>query len=267
MPSPPPAGTVLSPAGAPAERRVGDTVEVRTVVDGAGYAEPLVHRVLTAGPGRSLPRREAGADELLFVTAGTGLLLVDGQTDELAEGTGALLRAGETWSLDVPPAGSLSVASVLVPAPPGPWATAYARDVPPGPRTARLGSSQREDATSGREFEVLFDARRGSRGATQFVGYIPAAGAPRHYHLYDEICVILRGQGALHVGTTPQPLAPGDAFHVAPRLLHGVENTGAGDLWLLGVFRPAGSAAAAYYPDGRPAPNNADEPRGDISFG
>ena len=26
------------------------------------------------------------------------------------------------------------------------------------------------------------------------------------------------------------------------------------DLWILGTFRPAGSPAAAYYPDGRPAP-------------
>jgi mannose-6-phosphate isomerase-like protein (cupin superfamily) len=254
-----PPGTVLSAAGAPAERRAGDTVEVRTVVDGAGYAEPLVHRVLTAGPGRSLPRREAGADELLLVTSGAGLLLGDGDGDgdELVEGTGVLLRAGETWSLDVPE--RLELASVLVPAPPGPWASAAARDVPPGPRTRRLGSSAKQDATSGREFEVLFDARHGSRGATSFVGRIPAAGAPAHYHLYDEICVILHGEGALHVGATPQPLRPGDAFHVAPRLLHGVENTGPGDLVLLGVFRPAGSAAAAYYPDGRPAPNNADE--------
>ena len=168
-----------------------------------------------------------------------------------------LLRAGERWSLEV--SERLELASVLVPAPPGPWASTSARDVAPGPRTAHLGGSAKQDATSGREFEVLFDARRGSRGATQFVGWIPAAGAPAHYHLYDEICVILHGEGALHVGPTPQPLRPGDAFHVAPRLLHGVENTGSGDLVLLGVFRPAGSAAAAYYPDGRPAPNNADE--------
>ncbi|CAA9251651.1 MAG: hypothetical protein AVDCRST_MAG54-2023, partial [uncultured Actinomycetospora sp.] len=172
MPSTTPPGTVRSPADVPAERRDGDTVEVRTVLDGAGYAEPLVHRVLTAAAGRSLPRREDGADELLLVTAGAALLLVDGVTDELTEGTGVLLRAGETWSLDVPE--HLELQSVLVPAPPGPWATASARDVPPGPRTRRLGSSALEEATSGREFEVLFDGRRGSRGATQFVGHIPA---------------------------------------------------------------------------------------------
>ncbi len=76
MQSPTPPGTVLSTAAGPAERRSGDTVEVRTVIDGAGYAEPLVHRRLTAGRGRSLPRREDGADELLFVTSGAGLLLL-----------------------------------------------------------------------------------------------------------------------------------------------------------------------------------------------
>jgi hypothetical protein len=51
----------------------------------------------------------------------------------------------------------------------------------------------------------------------------------------------------------------GSAFHVAPRFLHALENPNVEDLWVLGVFRPEGSAAAAYYPDGTPAPNNEGE--------
>ena len=39
-------------------------------------------------------------------------------------------------------------------------------------------------------------------------------------------------------------------------MLHSLENTGTDDLWVLGVFRPEGSAAAAYYPDGHPAPGH-----------
>ena len=38
-----------------------------------------------------------------------------------------------------------------------------------------------------------------------------------------------------------------------PRLVHSLENTGDRELELLGVFRPSGSPAEAYYPDGTPA--------------
>ena len=72
------------------------------------------------------------------------------------------------------------------------------------------------------------------------------------------ICVIVRGSGTLHCRDTEEPIASGSAFHVAPRLLHALENPNSADLWVLGVFRPEGSAAAAFYPDGTPAPNNED---------
>ena len=109
-------------------------------------------------------------------------------------------------------------------------------------------------ATGNREFEVLFDESRGSSGATMFVGFIPTSGAPAHYHLYDEICHIVRGGGTFVVGDTKVPIGPGSTFMVVPRMLHSIVNEREEDLWILGTFRPAGSPAAAYYPDGRPAP-------------
>jgi hypothetical protein len=41
--------------------------------------------------------------------------------------------------------------------------------------------------------------------------------------------------------------------HLPARLVHCLANTGVSELRLLGVFRPAGSPAEAYYPDGTPA--------------
>jgi oxalate decarboxylase/phosphoglucose isomerase-like protein (cupin superfamily) len=41
--------------------------------------------------------------------------------------------------------------------------------------------------------------------------------------------------------------------HLPARLVHCLANTGTADLRVLGVFRPAGSPAAAYYPDGTTA--------------
>ncbi len=71
--------------------------------------------------------------------------------------------------------------------------------------------------------------------------------------------MILKGVGALHAYGARHELGVGSTFRIHPGQLHSVENTGDQDLWLLGVFRPEGSAAAAFYPDGHPAPNNIDE--------
>ena len=45
-------------------------------------------------------------------------------------------------------------------------------------------------------------------------------------------------------------LRAGSCIHLPARLVHCIENTGPGELRVLGVFRPAGSPAEAYYPDG-----------------
>jgi mannose-6-phosphate isomerase-like protein (cupin superfamily) len=88
---------------------------------------------------------------------------------------------------------------------------------------------------------------------TQFVGHIPPGRAPDHFHLYDEVGYILEGEGAFHVGEESAPLRPGSCFHLPARLVHSLENFGPGAMQVLGVFRPAGSPAEAYYPDGAPA--------------
>jgi oxalate decarboxylase/phosphoglucose isomerase-like protein (cupin superfamily) len=44
----------------------------------------------------------------------------------------------------------------------------------------------------------------------------------------------------------------GTCIGLPARVVHCLENTGAGVMRVLAVFRPAGSPAAAYYPDGTP---------------
>ncbi|GGM98429.1 hypothetical protein GCM10009721_26720 [Terrabacter tumescens] len=242
-----------------------DCVEVSTLVEDDHYAEGMTNRVLRCLPGTSLRRRDDGADTYLFVLSGEGRLLLAGPdgaftTDQpVAAGTAALVPAGREWVVVVEK-GELLITDTSVPAPPLPHASSLAREATGYQPVVRLGEAAREAATSAREFEVLYGPSRGSAGATQFVGYIPPSGAPEHYHLYDEICVIVRGRGRLHAAGEVSLLEAGSTFHVPPRFLHAVENTQTTeDLWILGVFRPAGSAAAAYYPDGHPAPNNAPE--------
>lgn len=253
-------GQVVTP-GDIEPRHVDDPlVAVRELIHPDFYAEPLILRHLTISAGSTARRTDAMHDELLYVLGGTGTLTIDQSGESsvhgVAAGTAVQVLAGGAWSADT--SGDLEVLSFLIPAPVSPWASALAKPADAVVDVARLGQQSAESATSDRQFEVLFDASRGSRGATMFVGFIPTSGAPEHYHLYDEICVIVGGSGVLHTTGRAQPLEVGSAFHVAPRLLHALENPNERDLWVLGVFRPEGSAAAAYYPDGRPAPNNQD---------
>lgn len=247
-----------------------DCVEVATLVDDDHYAEGMTNRMLRCLPGTSLRRRDDRCDTYLFVLAGEGRLLVadagGSLTDDapLSRGTAVLVPAGRDWVVSVE-GGELLLTDTAVPAAPLPFASSIARDVDERVPSVRLGETTRETATSDREFEVLYGPSRGSAQATQFVGFIPPSGAPAHYHLYDEICVIVRGHGRFHAAGTSADIEMGSTFHVPNRFLHSVENTATDeDLWILGVFRPAGSPASAFYPDGRPAPNNMteDEVRG-----
>lgn len=254
-------GTVRTEAHANPVLDSDGQVTERVIIDGGPYAEPLVHRTHRLTAGKSSERHDDSHDELLYVMAGSAVVYLRSaggdESFDVTVGDAVQVQAGERVSFEVA-AGELHLLSFLVPAPTTPWAAHIARPIDRVVHVARLGEQQSESATADRQFEVLFDRNRGSRGATMFVGFIPTSGAPEHYHLYDEICVIVRGSGFLHALGQAQPIGPGCAFHVAPRLLHAIENPNAEDIWILGVFRPEGSAAAAFYPDGRPAPTNED---------
>jgi quercetin dioxygenase-like cupin family protein len=114
-----------------------------------------------------------------------------------------------------------------------------------------MGDIGHGQATGKRSFQILFDGNNGSARATLFVGHIPPGAAPWHYHLYDEIVCVLGGEGRVHLGHEPEPLATGQAFRLSPREVHVVENTSTSEpLIVLGLFTPAGSPSAAYLPDG-----------------
>ena len=81
---------------------------------------------------------------------------------------------------------------------------------------------------------------------TQFVGAIPPGRAPNHHHLYEEVICILTGEGRMWAGETNTPVGAGSCIYLPRKQTHCLENTGSGELRLLGVFYPAGSPAARY---------------------
>jgi mannose-6-phosphate isomerase-like protein (cupin superfamily) len=100
--------------------------------------------------------------------------------------------------------------------------------------------------TGDRWYREVINADDGSTQVTQFVGGIPPGRAPDHYHLYEEVIVILDGTGAMWAGTSSTPIEAGSCIFLPHGQVHCVENRGDGEMRLLGVFYPAGSPAVRY---------------------
>jgi len=177
-----------------------------------------------------------GADELdtlLYVSSGSGRLLLDGDERSLAPRSAALVLAGEEATVEAETELRLVRATIR---------PDVERHV-----TVSLAGADAEKATGARSFEVLFGPHNGSTRATLFAGFIPPGRAPWHYHLYDEIVWVPDGPGRLHIGETTAELGPGAAFRLRPRQEHIVENASTdGELTIIGIFTPAGSPSAAY---------------------
>jgi uncharacterized cupin superfamily protein len=100
------------------------------------------------------------------------------------------------------------------------------------------------EVTGDRRFRVLFGPGNGCEAATQFLGEIPPGRAPLHSHTYDEVVLVLAGEGVLHADPAEHPIAAGSCIHLRPGQQHCLENTGQATLRVLGVFHPGGSPAA-----------------------
>jgi mannose-6-phosphate isomerase-like protein (cupin superfamily) len=201
--------------------------------------EEFEQRVLRFDGPSSGPQSDAD-DDVLYVLRGGGRAVVAGEPVELGPGTAFFCTAGNRW--EITEADGLELLSVLVR---NPLRANGATHAVVGPEDADVG-----EATAGRMFRLLATPERGCASVTQFVGYIPVGRAPDHFHRYDEVVYVLDGQGALHIDGETEPLRAGTCVHLPSGLVHCLENTGPGEMRVLGVFRPAGSPAEAYYPDG-----------------
>jgi quercetin dioxygenase-like cupin family protein len=181
-------------------------------------------------------RRNDEADEVVYVLEGTGRADVDGAEHALRPGVSLFVPAGTPWSAT----GGARAVSVLVhdPAPAA------------APALVDMTAVEKGTATAGRQFVLGATPEVGCNTVTQFVGLIPPGRAPDHYHEYDEVIFVLEGEGVLEIGGEQAPLGPGTCVHLPRTLVHCLANTGDSEMRVLGVFRPAGSPAEAYYPDG-----------------
>ena len=211
--------------------------------------DALEQAVLELEPGRSREIEIGDVEETLFVLAGQGSVHVAGEVHQLEPEVGLYLPPGSTFSLENPGPETLQLIAVRVPSPEPAQPTTDRS----APAVCRLGDQELESATTDREFRIVADPENGLRSATHFVGYIPTARAPDHFHTYDEVIYVIDGEGVMHAGDFEQRLSPGACIQLPARTVHCLENTGTEAMRVVAVFRPAGSPAAAYYPDGTPA--------------
>jgi quercetin dioxygenase-like cupin family protein len=221
-------------------------------VTASADVETLEQAVLECAPGRSLRRQTDAAEEVLFVVDGSGALDLDGTAHRLQAEDGAHLAPGEEYELRNTGPEPLRVVAVRISDPEPPESSGERAVV------RRLSEQQKRAASAAREFRIVADPSTGLRSATHFVGYIPTERAPDHFHTYNEVIYVLDGEGVLHAGGSERELAPGAGISLPARTVHCLENTGDRVMRVVAVFRPPGSPAAAYYPDGTPA--HADAP-------
>ena len=209
----------------------------------------LVRRQITLAPGSPLRGLAGPGGELWFVIAGTGRLDVGTlRGAAVGAGTGCRIPPGAEYRLRAEE--DILLDAVALPAPPPATATSRAGTggtagtaTAEEPRLSELAGCEVE-RTGDRRFRVLLGPGRGCEAATQFVGEIPPGRAPEHSHPYDEVVLVLDGEGVAHAGGSDRALAAGASVHLPRGLPHCLENTGQRTLVVLGVFYPGGSPAA-----------------------
>ena len=173
---------------------------------------------------------------------------IEGKTFEIESQTGLYLRPGQTMLVENPNVAPHVLVSVQCPEPPAHGEIPLTRsrlnqpESLPGVRLADRPAIP----TADRWYRVLVDDEIGSEQVTQFVGSIPPGRAPDHFHQYEEVLFIIRGQGRMWAGRTTTTIAPGACIYLPKGQSHCVENTGTEELRLLGVFYPAGSPSVRY---------------------
>ncbi|MEA2239488.1 MAG: hypothetical protein QOC81_4212 [Thermoanaerobaculia bacterium] len=227
--------------------RVVSLKEGEPVVDGAlriwkhfgreAGATAISLRVLELAAGERASLRNEVADEVLYVIAGSG-------------------TAGDSAiSVDVgiylPPLATLEIAAsetLTLISSQCPDAGAVLEGYEPGNGSARVVAMRDRpvERTGDRWYREVINADADSTQVTQFVGGIPPGRSPDHFHQYEEVIVILDGRGMMWAGRSNTPIETGSCIFLPHGQVHCVENRGAAEMRLLGVFYPAGSPAVRY---------------------
>ncbi|MGH9424316.1 MAG: cupin domain-containing protein [Thermoanaerobaculia bacterium] len=196
-------------------------------------AKAISLRVLELPAGSSATIRNETSDEVLYVLSGSGPGLSPDTGIYLPPATSLMISATETLTL---------ISSQC----PDDGATLEGYEPGHGSLLTVNMHDRPVQRTGDRWYREVINADDGSTQVTQFVGGIPPGRAPDHYHLYEEVIVILEGEGRMWAGSSNTPISHGSCIFLPHGQVHCVENRSDGEMRLLGVFYPAGSPAVRY---------------------
>ena len=237
---------------------VAGTLRIWNRIGRSTGAQAISLRIMEFAPGLSPGIRNAESDEILYVLDSkrdslvdlSAQVIIDGRSHGISADTGIYIRPGETFAVNNSGTGSIVMVSSQCPDPVRQPQFVEAITSPNTDSNASLPLVRLADRpaqpTADRWYRVLIDDAVGSDQVTLFVGSIPPGRAPAHFHQYEEVLFILKGEGRMWAGKTNTPIAPGSCIYLPKRQVHCVENTGPGELRLLGVFYPAGSPSVRY---------------------
>ena len=248
------------------EPLVAGTLRVWPQIGRASGAQAISLRVMEFAAGLSPTIQNDECDQILYVlessdgesginerdrVSSAWFAIIDGQKQNLSADTGIYLRPHQTFAIDNSKVAPLTIVSTQCPDP-----NRAPQFIAPPPAPLKTESSkataivrladQKAQPTADRWYRVLIDERAGSTQVTQFVGSIPRGRAPDHFHHYEEVLFILNGEGRMWAGETNTAIGAGSCIYLPKGQVHCVENTGQGELRLLGVFYPAGSPSVRY---------------------
>ena len=200
-------------------------------------AKAISLRVLELPAGERATLQNEVADEVLYVIAGSGT--AGGSVISVDSG----IYVPPSASLDIVAGETLTLVSSQCPD-----GGAVLEGYEPGSGSPLIVAMRDRpvERPGDRWYREVINADDGSTEVTQFVGGIPPGRSPDHYHLYEEVIVILDGTGVMWAGTSRTPIETGSCLFLPHSQVHCVENRSDGEMRLLGVFYPAGSPAVRY---------------------
>lgn len=242
------AGTAtVIPAGELA--RIDGSRRYRVPISKAMGARDIEQTISVYSRGVSPARRNPVGEEVLFVVRGEASCYIDGHRYALAPGTAVFVPQGSIYHIDNTGEADLEIVSVRCPEDAGTEsgieAPAFkANDTAPF-LTVRE-SDQEPIAAGNRTFKYLVNEAVGATRVTQFVGVIPPGRAPMHHHSYEEAIYVIEGEGRVWSTEGSAEFKAGSSIYLPRGVSHSLENTGAANVRVLGVFHPSGSPAVRY---------------------
>jgi mannose-6-phosphate isomerase-like protein (cupin superfamily) len=230
------------------------TRRYRIPISRAMGAREIAQYISRYSEGVSSARRNPVGEEVIYVIKGSGTCHIDGYSYSIETGTAVYIPPGSVYqieNLDERGRGVPDLETVSVCCPEDEDVQVGIAPIARAPHDTRPFRTVRESdreviLTGDRSFRLLVNQDLGARRVTQFVGVIPHGRAPMHHHTYEEAIYIIEGEGRVWTKDGNAHFRSGSSIYLPRGVSHCLENTGAGNIRLLGVFHPSGSPAVGY---------------------